>query len=78
MAKSPPPGVPLTDVGLSSGPPLKQLGRCAPLNHYIYIAADPTPVDVAYVAHACHCIVRPHNVYPANHDDPSTLLSACQ
>ena len=29
------------------------------LNHSIYIAADPTPVDVDHAAYACHCIVHP-------------------
>ena len=29
------------------------------LNHNIYIAVDPTPVDVAHAAHAGHCIVDP-------------------
>ena len=48
---------------------LKQLGCYASLNRYIYISADPTPVDVE---HACHCIV-PHNVYSENHDDPPTF-----
>ena len=30
---------------------LKQLGRYASLNHNIYIAADPTPVDVDTVTY---------------------------
>ena len=31
----------------------KQLGRYASLKHNIYIAVDPTPVDVDHAAHAC-------------------------
>ena len=38
---------------------LKQLCRFASPNHGIYIAADPTPVDVDHAARAYHCIVRP-------------------
>ena len=38
---------------------LKQMDRHASLNHNIYIAADPTPVDVDHAAHAGHSIVRP-------------------
>ena len=41
------------------------MGRYASLIHNIYIAADPTPVHVDHVAHACHCIVRPRI---ENHD----------
>ena len=37
---------------------LKHLGRFALLNHNIYIAVDPTRVDVDHAAHACHC--APH------------------
>ena len=37
---------------------LKQPGRYVSLNHNIYIAADPTPVEVDQAAHACHRIVR--------------------
>ena len=47
---------------------LKQLGRYASLNHNIYIAADPTPVDIDHAAHAGHC-----NAYLANYNDPPTL-----
>ena len=39
---------------------LKQLGRYASLNRNIYIAADPTSVDVDHDAHDAH------DVYSAN------------
>ena len=38
---------------------LKQLGRYASLIHNIYIAADPTPVDVHHAPHSSHCVMRP-------------------
>ena len=37
----------------------KQLDRHASLNHNIYIADNPTPVDVDHGAYVCHFIVRP-------------------
>ena len=43
---------------------LKQLGRSASPNHtIIYIAAEPSHVDVDHVAHACNYIVRPQCLF---------------
>ena len=39
---------------------LKQMDRFASLNHNIYIAANPSALNVDNAAHACHYIVRPH------------------
>ena len=35
------------------------MGRYASLNHNMYIAADPTTVDIVHVAHSWYCIVSP-------------------
>ena len=48
------------------------MDRYDSLNHNIYIAADPTPVDIA-MRHMRAIPYCAHNVYWANRDDPPTL-----
>ena len=49
-----------------------RLGRYAFLND-IYIATDPTPVNVYHAVHAAMSLCA-HNVYSANHNSPPTLF----
>ena len=50
------------------------MGRYASLNHNIYIAVDPTTVDVEHAAHACNCIVRPQYLFSESWRPASNLL----
>ena len=51
---------------------LKAAGPLCSLNHNIYIAADPTPVDVDNAGMRA-IVLCAHNFYSANHDDPPIL-----